>query len=136
MSKRDAAHVDIRTVQQLMSHSDEPEQAWLIDNLLRDGGQVVLAGAPKSGKSFFAFHSRWRSRRALCGHNFGEAGDGGSGSVLSCVSAVDTPERMSSSTLYPNSPYFIQVSWHVAALRGLPTRGALYAYLHEASGLH
>jgi hypothetical protein len=55
MTPKPSPHVDIRTVQQLLSPSDEAEPAWLIENLIREGDQVVLAGAPKSGKSFFAF---------------------------------------------------------------------------------
>jgi hypothetical protein len=55
MSQIEDAHIDIRSVHQLLSPSDETEPAWLIENLIREGDQVVLAGAPKSGKSFFAF---------------------------------------------------------------------------------
>jgi len=47
--------IDRKSVKALLASSDEASQHWLIEGLIREGDQVVLAGAPKSGKSFLAF---------------------------------------------------------------------------------
>lgn len=46
--------VDIRSVKDLFESSAEP-LSWIIKDLIREGDQVILAGPPKSGKSFLAF---------------------------------------------------------------------------------
>lgn len=55
MTEDTLLHVDIRSVSELLESPDGDTQAWLIEGLIREGDQVVLAGPPKSGKSFLAF---------------------------------------------------------------------------------
>ncbi|HOX63997.1 MAG TPA: AAA family ATPase [Verrucomicrobiota bacterium] len=55
MTEASLPHVDIRSVSELLKSPDGDDQAWLVENLIREGDQVVLAGPPKSGKSFLAF---------------------------------------------------------------------------------
>ncbi len=45
---------DKRTVAEILAAGPGTENTWLVKKLIRDGDQVILAGAPKTGKSFFA----------------------------------------------------------------------------------
>ena len=47
-------NIDIRSVKDLLGKGKGEGPRWWIENLISEGDQVVLAGPPKSGKSFLA----------------------------------------------------------------------------------